>query len=239
VDTRITRWALRARSGNIPARVFARLIATGLVPPPDVDGLWPATTIGRLDAVMALAPQARSFERRVLLLHQAGYMPALAARRAAASSVVRTIRPGARKMTRVRRELDALADRASLGGPAPRRPRTYALPLAQEKWVEVLDGADDLTWQGEWEMAARYAEILPSVARAAGLPAFAIPDEERIVLALVNLLLKHAEVRTLVPLGRPVSRFAVSRDREETGRYRRTDAPDFDELVPARKDPDR
>lgn len=76
---------------------------------PDADGLWPESVVSRLDAVMEFGPRARSLERRVLLLHQAGYVPALAFRRVAAGSVVRTIRPGARKMTRVRHELDALA----------------------------------------------------------------------------------------------------------------------------------
>lgn len=120
-------------------------------------------------------------------------------------------------------------NRARLSGPSPRRPRTYALPLAQVNWVVVLDGADDVTWQAEGEMAARYAEILPSVARAAGLPELELPDEERIILVLMNLLLKYHEIRALVPLGRAVSWFGLTRDREETGQYRSTDAPNFDE----------
>ena len=94
-------------------------------------------------------------------------------------------------------------------------------------------------WQAEWEVAGRYAEILPSVARARGLPQTEIPDEERIVLVLVNLLLRHEAVRALVPLPPPISRFGVAVTRPETGAYRSADAPVFDEVAPEGEPTDR
>jgi hypothetical protein len=205
----------------MPAHVFDRMLATGLLPAPDPDGTWPATEVARFDAVLALAPRARSLERRVLLLHLSGFLPSLAARRAAALSLVDTIRPAARKMARVRQELDALAERARLGGPRLRRPRTYALPLAREQWRVVLEAANDELWQAEWQLAARYASILASIAQAEGLPDVDLPEEERLVLVLVTQLLRHPEVRRQVPLGEPVPRLPETRRTHApvSGRY--------------------
>lgn len=208
----VTRWSLQDRAGGMPSHAFLRLVETGLLPQPGSDGRWPASVTERLDAVLELGGRVRSLERRVLLLHTVGFHPDVEHRRAAAIDVVRRIRPAARKMKQVRMALDVLAARASLGNPVPPRPRTYALPLAHEHWETVLRMAGEELWQREWELAARYAQILPAILRAANVrPLVDLPEEEWIVLALIDQLLRHEVVRQHVPLSPPVNRFRGAR----------------------------
>lgn len=204
---RVSQTALQERAGRIPKRAFDRLVETGLLNPAGKDGRWASSELDRIDRVMALGrDKARNLYRRVILLPWEGpeYVVDLKHRRRAVEELLASdLRPAARKMRQVRRELDVLYRRTmiGLGWPLPRKPRSYGLNLAHERWCFCVAAADDETLRREYQVASHYAQILPDVMRAEGIePEVDAPPEERLAFVLVNLLLKYPEPRRAVGL---------------------------------------
>jgi len=181
------------------AEAFQRWIDYGVLPPPDGDGKWPPEIWTRVDAAVALTPEARTLARRAFRLQLLGFEFPPAAARKASLNVLRRIRPPSGKMTQVRREYDAFARRArgiTTGGH-----RSFRHPLAPERWSEPLRCARDSVFQRGFELAGRYARMAPDVALEAGVKqALDIPYEERFVLLLVDQLLRDPFVRNKMKL---------------------------------------
>lgn len=184
------------------ADAFQRWIDYGVLPPPDGDGRWSPDIWPRVDAAITLTQDARTLARRAFRLQLLGFPFPPAAARRASLDVLRRIRPPSGKMTQVRREYDAFASRAR--GHTTRKQQSFRHPLSPDRWPEPLRVARDTVFQREFELAGRYAEMAPAVAREAGVKqALEIPYEERFVLLLVDQLLRDPFVRNKMEL-RPI-----------------------------------
>lgn len=204
---RISQTALQERAGRISKRAFDRLIETGLLNPAGEDGRWPESELDRIDTVMALGrDKARDLSRRVILLPWEGpeYTLGLLHRRRAVEELLSSdLRPAARKMREVRRELDILHRRTTvaLGWVSARKPRSYGLSIPHDRWSDIVAAANDEILQREYQVASYYAQILPDVMRAERLaPEVDVPAEERLAFVLVNLLLRYPGPRTAAGL---------------------------------------
>jgi hypothetical protein len=200
---RVSQTALQERGRGMPKRSLLRLIAVGLINEPGPDGFWDERELERMDAVIRLGERTRDLHRRVLLLPYEGFPVTPGHRRRAVVELLQSgLRPAAaRKMRRVRRELDLLHRRtmSGLGWPLPRRPRTFGIGIPKNKWSRAVEAVGLDTFAEQLQMAAFYAEILPSIAKAERLRSdIEVPTEERLALILVNLLLADDKARHAV-----------------------------------------
>lgn len=183
-----SRSGLARRFGDMPNRNFDRYVATGLIGPPGHDGRWDDAAILRMEAAQRLAKEAPNLERRVLLMSMEGFPVGSPQLREAVAAVLERIRPAARKMREVRRELFELARRTAWTvDQAPRRPRSFGFPRPPAGWPGLIRATDDETFELHYPTASTYAQFL--LGRLPGFNAgVEVPREERLALVLVNLL---------------------------------------------------